>query len=387
MPEVNCNYHSRNERRKECKNDINDRKHSNDSKYHPLKLEREYVRASNATKIDKFMAKPFISAYTLHDEGINKLAAYKNNFLTSNYSNEVVLWNLKEKNLTKKFCMENLIKAISISKENIFIAQNNEVEVKGILSDRNETIMVGQNVNSLDVTDKYLAVGTFSTFYKYDLERSYSPIYQLRKGCKEVKINQSFGNVVGIATETDITLQDTRTNQEIAKIEMEAQCLEFYENKMSVGSKNALKIFDLRMIEKAENDYKFTNTVLSVAMKNTKIFSAGTSDSTIHLFNKENKISDTYYNDKMGMIYGLRYSSCGNYLISASDDGNLRLWKANANEKTVQSYRERKNRQINWELQEKFKDVAEIKRIKNHKFLPKEIKNKLKQMKESKKNK
>ena len=94
MTKINCNYHSKNTRVKECDGDINEREYSKEDRHNPLKTEKEFVTALNATKIDKLMSKPLLGVYMLHNEGINSLEQCKNEFITSSYSNEVIIWDL-----------------------------------------------------------------------------------------------------------------------------------------------------------------------------------------------------------------------------------------------------------------------------------------------------
>ena len=52
-----------------------------DTRLHPFQREREYVRALNATKIDKMFAKPFVASLELHNDAIR--AMKRSNFLGS----------------------------------------------------------------------------------------------------------------------------------------------------------------------------------------------------------------------------------------------------------------------------------------------------------------
>jgi DDB1- and CUL4-associated factor 13 len=63
------------------------------------------------------------------------------------------------------------------------------------------------------------------------------------------------------------------------------------------------------------------------------------------------------------------------YVLSGSDDGNIRLWRANASERSgILTSRERQKLQYNEHLKEQFKHMPEIKRIARHRHVPKPIK-------------
>jgi DDB1- and CUL4-associated factor 13 len=63
------------------------------------------------------------------------------------------------------------------------------------------------------------------------------------------------------------------------------------------------------------------------------------------------------------------------YILSGSDDGNVRLWRANASERsTIQTARERQKLEYNEHLKEQFKHMPEIRRIARRRHVPKPIK-------------
>lgn len=63
------------------------------------------------------------------------------------------------------------------------------------------------------------------------------------------------------------------------------------------------------------------------------------------------------------------------YIISGSDDGNVRLWRANASDRsTIRTARERQQLEYNEHLKEQFKHMPEIRRIARRRHVPKAIK-------------
>jgi WD repeat and SOF domain-containing protein 1 len=64
------------------------------------------------------------------------------------------------------------------------------------------------------------------------------------------------------------------------------------------------------------------------------------------------------------------------YVLSGSDDGNIRLWKAKASEKLgPKDYKERAHMEYQEKLIDRYKYLPEIKRISRHRNIPKAIKN------------
>jgi WD repeat and SOF domain-containing protein 1 len=63
------------------------------------------------------------------------------------------------------------------------------------------------------------------------------------------------------------------------------------------------------------------------------------------------------------------------YVLSGSDDGNVRLWRANASDRAVvRTARERQKLDYQEHLKEQFKHMPEIRRIARRRHVPKPIK-------------
>ncbi len=70
----------------------------------------------------------------------------------------------------------------------------------------------------------------------------------------------------------------------------------------------------------------------------------------------------------------IKWSLDNKYILSASDEMNIRIWKAQASEKLgILKPREKEQLDYADKLKEKFKYFPEIKRIKRHRHLPKTI--------------
>ena len=68
-----------------------------DPSLHPFEEQREYIRALNATKLERVFAKPFISDLSGHKDGISCFAKHPNQLgtlLSGAYDGEIRLWNL-----------------------------------------------------------------------------------------------------------------------------------------------------------------------------------------------------------------------------------------------------------------------------------------------------
>ncbi|CAN1286890.1 DDB1- and CUL4-associated factor 13, partial [Linum perenne] len=75
-----------------------------------------------------------------------------------------------------------------------------------------------------------------------------------------------------------------------------------------------------------------------------------------------------------GLVFCVKFSGDASYVISGSDDTNLRVWKAKASEQLgVLLPREQKKQQYMEAVKNRYTHLPEIKRIVRHKHLPKPI--------------
>lgn len=81
-------------------------KRNYDPALHPLESAREYVRALNATKLDRVFAKPFIGNLDGHKDGVSTFAKHPHSLSTlcsGSYDGEIRLWDLPTRNCIRNF--------------------------------------------------------------------------------------------------------------------------------------------------------------------------------------------------------------------------------------------------------------------------------------------
>jgi len=136
-----------------------------------------------------------------------------------------------------------------------------------------------------------------------------------------------------------------------------------------------LYTFDMRRLDCPLNVHKdHVMAVLDVDYSPTgREFVSGSFDKTLRIFKMDAGHSrDVYHTKRMQRIFCIRWSSDATYLISGSDETNIRLWKANASRKVGRLRpRERVALEYAEQLKEKFKFHPQIRRIARHRHVPK----------------
>ena len=136
--------------------------------------------------------------------------------------------------------------------------------------------------------------------------------------------------------------------------------------------------FDMRKLSEPTMIHKgHVGAVLSIGWSSTgREFVTGSYDRTVRIFNYRSGISrDCYYGRRMQRVFCVNYTADAKYVISGSDDTNLRGWEARASEKIGQKVaREEQATYYKEALIRKYGHMPEVKRIVNQRNLPKFIK-------------
>jgi WD repeat and SOF domain-containing protein 1 len=77
----------------------------------------------------------------------------------------------------------------------------------------------------------------------------------------------------------------------------------------------------------------------------------------------------------MQRVFSVKFTPDSKYVLSGSDDGNIRLWRAQASKREgIKSAQERQSLEYNEALKERYKHMPEIRRIARHRHVPKQVK-------------
>lgn len=135
--------------------------------------------------------------------------------------------------------------------------------------------------------------------------------------------------------------------------------------------------YDARKFDEAKCVHKdHVSAVMDIDFSPTgREFVTGSYDRTVRIFQYNGGHSrEIYHTKRMQRVFCVKFSCDASYVISGSDDTNLRLWKAKASEQLgVLLPREQKRHEYNEALKNRYKHLPEVKRIVRHRHLPKPI--------------
>jgi len=103
----------------------------------------------------------------------------------------------------------------------------------------------------------------------------------------------------------------------------------------------------------------------------------GAYDRSVRIFQTNNGHSrEVYHTKRMQRVFCVKYTMDNKYVLSGSDDANIRLWKANASEQIGKlAPRQRAAVEYNDALKEKFQHLPEVSAIAKQRRIPKAIYN------------
>lgn len=135
--------------------------------------------------------------------------------------------------------------------------------------------------------------------------------------------------------------------------------------------------FDMRKLDHAVSIHEdHVSAVISLDYSPTgKEFVTGSYDRTIRIFPVDQGHSrEIYHTKRMQRIFAVKYTQDNKYILSGSDDTNIRLWKAHASEKIGNLLpRERAAKDYRNKLKERFQHAPQIRAIARDRKIPKSV--------------
>ncbi|CAH2076663.1 unnamed protein product, partial [Iphiclides podalirius] len=378
MPNVKIKVISRNpeDYLRSTKRDIHKIPRNYDPSLHPLEAPREYVRAMNAVKLERVFAKPFIGSLDGHRDGVSSMAKHPNKLalLVSGAFDDGETFTSVGDDKTIKTWKSQIVSPDEEEPVNTLLSMS---PVSGITYHRNKPIFAtcGEHCQLWENT------------------RS-EPIKIFKWGVDSlhhVAFNQvEYNLLASCASDRSIILYDCRESGPLRKVVMELRSNALSWNPMeafifTVANEDYnLYTFDVRKLNQPVNIHMdHTSAVIDVDYSPTgREFVAGSYDKTVRIFESlKGHSRDVYHTRRMQRLTCVKWSLDNKYILTGSDEMNIRMWKARASEKLgVLKPRERTALNYADALKEKFGNHPQIKRIARHRHVPKHILNAQKEL-------
>lgn len=390
------------------KRDIHKIQRNYDPNLHPLEGPREYVRALNAVKLERVFAKPFIGNLDGHSDGVSSLAKHPSRLAvlaSGAFDGEIRLWDLASRKCTRHFIAhEGWVRAISYTPDGQqFISVGDDKTIKTwkteVKDEEDEdpvnTLLSMSVVSGISHHRSKPIFATCGEHCQLWENTRSEPIKVFKWGVDSlhhVAFNQIESNLLAsCASDRSVILYDFRESGPLRKVVMELRSNALAWNPMeafifTVANEDYnLYTFDVRKLKQPVNVHiDHTSAVIDVDYAPTgREFVSGSYDKTVRIFETlKGHSRDVYHTKRMQRLTCVKWSLDNKYILTGSDEMNIRMWKAKASEKLgILKPRERTALNYAEALKEKFSAHPQVKRIARHRHVPKHIVNAQKEIK------
>ncbi|OWF35953.1 DDB1- and CUL4-associated factor 13-like [Mizuhopecten yessoensis] len=382
---------------RETKRDIHKIQRNYDPSLHPFETSREYVRALNVTKLERVFAKPFVGALDGHKDGLNTLCKHPtslSHLLSGSCDGEVRVWNLAHRQCVS--CVQahdGIVQGLAFHPSgNRFITCGSDKVIKqwslsaeGQVEKEPKTTILGKTV--FQSISHHNAKNMFATCGEqvdiWDSRRT-EPLRSFTWGVASqhyVKFNPIERDILAsCASDRSVILYDMRGSSPLRKVILKLSSNAIAWNPMeafvfTVANEDYnLYTFDMRNLSVPMNIHMdHVAAVMDVDYSPTgKEFVSGSYDKCLRIFpvNKGHS-REIYHTKRMQKVRTVQWTLDSKFILSGSDEMNIRIWKARAQEKLgVLRPREKTALEYGEKLKEKFADHPMVKRITRHRHIP-----------------
>lgn len=333
-----------------------------DPALHPMEGAREYVRAMNATKLERVFAKPYLGELDGHKDGISCFAKHPKQLSTiasGAYDGEIRIWNLPTRTCTRNVVAhDGWVRGIAYTPDgDRFLSVGDDKTIKIWAADLSElddeeedgpltTLLSKTVISSISHHRTQPIFATCGEVCQIWEESRNEPIKTLQWGVDSlhhVQFNQVENNLLAAcASDRSIILYDRREGKPLRKITMTLRPNKIAWNPMvafdfTVANEDYhLYTFDSRFLRHPKKVHEnHVAAVTDVDYSPTgREFVSGSYDKTIRIYQVEkSKSREIYHTKRMQHITCIGWSNDSKYIFSASDEMNIRVWKSNASEK------------------------------------------------------
>lgn len=368
----------------------------------------EYVRAVNAAKLEKIFARPFIGAMDGHIDSIKCMAKnpnYLKGIFSASCDGDIRLWDIASRKTVCQFSgHQGVVSGLTVSTDGrVLISCGQDCTVRlwrvpvaniSLFGDSSDnaasSLAVYVGKNAFGAVDHQWDGNLFATAGAqldiWDHNRS-QPVNSFEWGeitVRSVRFNPGEPNLLATsASDRSIAIYDLRMSSPARKIIMQTKTNSIAWNPMepmnftSANEDCNCYSFDARKLNEAKYVHQdHVNAVMDIDYSPTgREFVTGSYDRTVRIFQYNGGHSrEIYHTKRMQRVFCVKFSCDASYIISGSDDTNLRLWKAKASEQLgVILPREKKRHEYLEAVKNRYKHLPEVKRIVRHRHLPRPV--------------
>ncbi|CUM49445.1 unnamed protein product [Debaryomyces tyrocola] len=381
---------------------------------HPFERAREYTKALTATKMERMFAQPFVGQLgDGHRDGIYSIArnfSTTNQIATGSGDGVIKYWDMTLRDEVISFkahygmvsglCVtpntshmlscgdDKTVKLWSVSKDD-FDASQTDTEVYTKKDNGLVKTFLGEHsfkgIDHHNNDDLFVTGGASIQLWDMNRSKYISNLSWGADNINTVKFNRTETNIIASAgSDNSIVLYDVRTNSPIQKVVTSLRTnsiswnpMEAYNFASACDDHNAY-LWDMRKLNRSLNVYKdHVAAVMDVDFSPTgEELVTGSYDKTLRIFRaREGHLREIYHTQRMQRVFSVKFTTDARYILSGSDDANVRLWRAVASDRSnIKSARQRSKLEYDAALKERFKHMPEIKRIARHRHVPKVVK-------------
>ncbi|CCL99389.1 uncharacterized protein FIBRA_01407 [Fibroporia radiculosa] len=379
---------------------------------HPFSRARERMRALNAAKMERIFAKPFVAALEGHVDAVETMARKPESLdmvASGSWDGGLILHDISRR--TRVLHVEGAHKG---KVSGVCFAGKDRLLSCGV--DRNVKLWnIQQSTDDVDddgagPSVKRKPLNIFpgkAAFNSVDHHRS-DPLFatasnlvqiwdETRKAAisdltfptstetiSAVRFNLSESSVLAsIGSDRTFTLYDIRTGKAERRVvmQMSSNSLSWSPTFPTVlllaSEDHNLYTFDIRSLRTPTQIYKaHVAAVMSCdwSPTGTELVSGGW-DRTVRIWKEGvGTAPEVYHTKRMQRVTSTLYTADARFVLSGSDDGNVRIWKAHASEKLgIITARERSAIEYRESLKERWKMDAEVGKVQRSRHIPKPV--------------
>ncbi|KAH8995065.1 WD40 repeat-like protein [Lactarius hatsudake] len=368
---------------------------------HPFSRARERIRALNAAKMERIFSKPFIAALEGHSDAVEVTCA-------ASWDGEIIVHNAGRRTHLAKIpgAHKGKVSGLCWADENRILSCGVDRNIKmwdacqDAQLDPSEAgpsrsllpypiVAAYVSCSSIDHHTKDPIFASSSTIVQIWDETKSAPVMDITfstsaESVTRVRFNPSEPSVLAsIGSDRTFILYDIRTGKAERRVVMQMKNNDlswsptFPTTILLASEDHSLYTFDTRRLDIPTQMYKaHVSAVTSCDWSPTGTeFVSGGWDRTLRIW-KEGRGSqpEVYHTKRMQRVLATAFTADARFVLSGSDDGNVRIWKANASEKLgVITARERSAIEYRDALKDRWKMDAEIGKVQRSRHIPKPV--------------